>query len=116
MREDARDQEHVALGMAVAIVIYKLTGSQVNGARSTAALRLFNDVAHAMAHAVPIYTTGANGLPRILRQPEVTQGCFEHGALLFRAVDGAEYPSLTVQRRDITRAIDALKAANLRLK
>jgi len=41
---------------------------------------------------------------------------FEHGALFFRAVDGTEYQHLTVQRRDITTAIESLKAANLRIK
>jgi len=47
---------------------------------------------------------------------EVVQGRFEHGAIFFRAVDGTEYHRLTVQRRYINKALDTLKAANLRLK
>ena len=55
-------------------------------------------------------------LPKELSHMEVVQGRFEHGAIFFRAVDGIEYHQLTVQRRNINRAIDALKAANLRPK
>jgi len=116
VREEAREREHVTLSVAVAVVVYKLSGEQVGGTRSPEALRLFNDVAHAMAHIVPIYTTQRNGLPKELGHVEVVQGRFEHGAIFFRAVDGGEYHQLTVQRRDITKAIDALKAAKLRLK
>src|SRR5712671_1855120 len=115
-RDDARELEHVALSVAVAVVVYKLSGEQVGGTRSPEALRLFNDVAHAIAHAAPIYTTQPNGLPKELGHMEVVQGRFEHGAIFFRTVDGAEYHRLTIQRRDITKAIGALKAANLRLK
>ncbi len=115
-REETREREHVALPAAVAVVVYKLCGQQVGGTRSPEGLRLFNDVAHGMAHVVPIYTTQQNGLPKALGHMEVVQGRFEHGALFFRAVDGAEYHHLTVQRRDITTAIDSLKAANLRIK
>ena len=115
-REDARELEHVALSTAVAVVVFKVSGEQVGGTRSPEALRLFNDVAHAMAHIVPIYTLQRNGLPKVLAHMEVVQGRFEHGAIFFRAVDGAEYHQLTIQRRDIAKAIDTLKAANLRLK
>ena len=115
-RDDARELEHVALSVAVAVVVYKVSGEQVGGTRSPEALRLFNDVAHAMAHIVPIYTTQPNGLPKEFSHVEVVQGRFEHGAIFFRAVDGAEYHQLTVQRRDINKAIDTLKAANLRPK
>jgi hypothetical protein len=94
------------------VVVYKLSGEQVGGTRSPEALRLFNDVAHAMAQLVPIYTMQRNGLPKALSHMEVVQGRFEHGAIFFRAIDGAEYHQLTVQRRDITRAIDTLKAGN----
>ena len=80
-REDARELEHVALSVAVAVVVYKLSGEQVGGTRSPEALRLFNDVAHAMAHIVPIYTLRPNGLPKELGHMEVVQGRFEHGAI-----------------------------------
>ncbi len=113
-REDARELEHVALYVAVAVVVHKLSGEQVGGTRNPEALRIFNDVAHAMAHVAPIYTTQQNGLPKELGHLEVVQGRFEHGAMFFRMVDGTEYHQLTVQRRDITKTIDALKAANLR--
>ena len=115
-RDEARELEPVALTTAVAVVIYKLSGERVGGTRSPEALRLFNDVAHAMAHIVPIYTMQRNGLPKMLAHLEVVQGRFEHGAIFFRTVDGVEYHQLTVQRRDISRAIDALNAANLRPK
>src|SRR5881394_790639 len=115
-REDAREIEHVALSVAVAVVVYKLSGEQVGGTRSPEALRLFNDVAHAMAHIVPICTMQRNGLPKELAHMEVVQGRFEHGAIFFRTVDGTEYHQLTVQRRHISKALDILKAANLRLK
>ena len=114
--EDLRERQHVALPVAIAVVIYKLSGEQVGGARTPEALRLFNDVAHGMAHVVPIYTTHPNGRQKALGHMEVVQGRFEHGGLYFRAVDGEEFHHLTVQRGDITRAIEALKAANLRLK
>ena len=115
-REEARQREHVALAVAVAVVVYKLSGEQVQGTRSPEGLQLFNDVAHGMAHVVPIYTTQENGMPKALGHMEVVQGRFEHGALFFRAVDGTEYHHLTVQRRDITAALASLKAANLRIK
>src|SRR4051812_22533183 len=115
-RDEARELEHVALSVAVAVVVFKLSGEQVGGTRSPEALRLFNDVAHAMAHIVPIYTLQRNGLPKGLGHMEVVQGRFEHGAIFFRTVDGVEYHQLTVQRRDITKSIEALKAAKLPLK
>lgn len=115
-REDAREREHVALPVAVAVVVYKLSGEQVGGTRSPEGLRLFNDVAHGMAHIVPIYTTQQNGMPKALGHMEVVQGRFEHGGLFFRAVDGTEYHHLTVQRRDIMTAVTSLKAVNLRFK
>ena len=116
IREELRERQHVALPVAVAVVIYKLSGEQVVGTRTPEALRLFNDVAHGMAHVVPIYTTHTNGQPKALGHMEVVQGRFEHGALFFRAVDGTEYHHLTVQRRDITTAIDSLKATNLHIR
>jgi len=116
IREEARAREHVALPVAVALVVYELSGERIGGTRTPAGLRLFNDVAHGMAHVVPIYTTHTNGQPKALGHMEVVQGRFEHGALFFRAVDGTEYHHLTVQRRDITTAIDSLKATNLRIK
>ena len=115
-RESTRQREHVALPVAVAVVVHKLGGERVRGARTPEGLRLFNDVAHGMAHVVPIYATQQNGLPKALGHMEVVQGRYEHGALFFRAVDGTEYHHLTVQRRDITTAVDSLKAANLRIK
>ena len=115
-REEIRERQHVALPVAVAVVIYKLSGEQVGGTRTPAGLRLFNDIAHGMAHVVPIYTTQSNGQPKALGHMEVVQGRFEHGALLFRAVDGTEYHALTVQRRDITTAINSLKSVNVRIK
>ena len=115
-REDIRERQHVALPVAVAVVIYKLSGEQVGGARTPEALRLFNDIARGMAHVVPIYTTQSNGQPKALGHMEIVQGRFEHGALLFRAVDGTEYRHLTVQRRDITTAIDTLKGVRVRSK
>ena len=115
-REDVRERQYVALPVAVALVIYKLSGEQVGGARTPEALSLFNDVAHGMAHVVPIYTTHPNGQQKALGHMEVVQGRFEHGALFFRTVDGTEYHHLTVQRRDITTAIASLKSVNLRLK
>ena len=115
-REDTREREHVALPVAVAVVVHKLGGEQVGGTRTPEGLRLFNDVAHGMAHIVPIYTTQENGLPKALGHIEVVQGRFEHGALLFRAVDGTEYHHLTVQRCDIATAVSSLKAVNLRFK
>ena len=116
IRGDSRKRQHVSLPVAVATVIHKLGGEHVSGARTPDALRLFDDVAHGMAHVVPIYATRQNGLPKALGHMEVVQGRFEHGALSFRAVDGTEYHDLTVQRRDITMAIDSLKAAKLRIK
>ncbi len=113
---DIRERQHVALPIAVAVVVYKLSGEQAGGARTAEALQLFNDVAHGMAHVVPIYTTHANGQQKALGHMEVVQGRFEHGALFFRTVDGTEYHHLTVQRGDITTAIASLKAVNLRLK
>ena len=74
----------------MAVVVFKLSGEQVGGTRSPEALRLFNDVAHAMARVVPIYTLQRNALPKELGHMEVVQGRFEHGAIFFRAVDGAE--------------------------
>lgn len=115
-REDIGERQQVALPVAVAVVIYKLSGEQVGGARTPEALRLFNDIAHGMAHVVPVYTTQPNGLPKALGHMEVVQGRFERGALFFRAVDGTEYRHLTVQRRDITTAIDTLKAVKVRIK
>ena len=115
-REEIRERQHVALPVAVALVIYKLSGEQVGGTRTPQALRLFNDIAHGMAHVVPIYTIATNGQPKALGHMEVVQGRFEHGALFFRAVDGTEYHHLTVQRRDITTAIDSLKSVNVRIK
>ncbi len=109
IREDSREREHVALPVAVAVVLYKVNGDQIRGARTPEALRLFNELAHAMAHIVPIYTTQPNGLQKALGRMEVVQGHFEHGALFFRAIDGTEFHHLTVQRRDIKTAINTLR-------
>jgi hypothetical protein len=116
IREESSERQHVALPEAVAAVIYKLSGEQVGGTRTAEGMRLFNDVAHGMAHIIPIHATQQNGMPKALGHLEVVQGRFEHGALFFRAVDGTEYHHLTVQRRDITTAVASLKAASLRIK
>ena len=51
------------------------------------------------------------------RHPVTSNAATDGGILgTLRAVDGTEYHSLTVQRRDITTALQSLKAANLRIE
>ena len=106
--------QHVALTTATAIVFYRLTGRQVDGARSAITLALLNDVAHAISNVVPVYAADSATSFRALSPVELMQGQFERGAMLFRTKGGTEHRGLTLQRGDMALAISVLRAAKAR--
>jgi hypothetical protein len=105
------DLHYVSLPTAVAQVLYRLTGQQVDGQRSEQTLALLNDVAHAISNVVSIYAPDSVTSFRALDPIDLLEGRFDRGAMLFRTKDGREFKGLTVQRADMTIAMTVLKAA-----
>ena len=114
MEAHPRHLQHVALATATAIVFYRLTGRQVDGARSAPTLALLNDVAHAISNVVPIYAADSATTFKALSPVELMQGQFERGGMVFRTKNGTEHRGLTLQRGDMALAISVLKAAKAR--
>jgi hypothetical protein len=109
-----RHLQHVALTTATAIVFYRLTGRQVNGARSAPTMALLNDVAHAISNVVPVYIPDSATTFKALTPVELMQGQFERGGMIFRTKDGREHHGLALQRSDMALAISVLRAAKAR--
>ena len=111
------DLQHIALATAAAIVLFRLTGMQVEGSRSPQVKAALNDVARAMSNCVTVYAASGEGEPPQALEPmELMDGSFECGAQAVRRSDGTEITGLTVQRRDMLTAIAILKAANVRFE
>jgi hypothetical protein len=117
LRVDRRsaDTQHVGLPTAAALVLFGLTGKQVDGTRCAKGKLALDAVAHAMSSTVPIYVTDGHGV-RPLDPFDLATGAFDRGALVFRRADGAEITGLSVQRRDMALAIDILKAVKARFE
>jgi hypothetical protein len=112
MERTARDSQHVGLATAAAVVLFQLTGKDVNGARSGRTKAQLNDVAHALSSIVTVYAPDARGTPRPLPPNTLMSATFERGAQVLRTADGKEIGGLSVQRRDILAAISILRSAN----
>lgn len=116
MDRASRDAQYVSLPTAAAVVLFRLTGTQVEGGRSGHTKAVLNDVAHAMANIVPIYVpdpvTGMKPLPPV----DLIKGKFGGGARVFLLNDGTEFASLSVQRRDMVSAIAILQSAKVRFR
>ena len=63
---------------------------------------------------IRIYTTDPqNGVPRPISGFDAMRGKFVRGAHAFHMPDGVKLERLTVQRRDMHRAIDVLRSARV---
>jgi len=113
MDRAARDTEHVALTTAAAVVLFRVTGKQLHGERSSRTRVLLNDVAYAMANIVPIYMPDGADARKPLEAAHLISGKFGGGAKVFRLKDGTELVGLTVRRRDILAAISVLQSARI---
>lgn len=109
------DLQHVALATAAAVVLFRVTGGQVEGSRTTRTKEILDDVAHAMSNIVPIYRPDGTGV-KALTPMELMLGRFARGAQVFRAHDGSEIGGLTVRRRDMAEAIAILRSVRIRFE
>jgi len=110
-----RDLEHIGLPTACALVYAGITGATPDPRNPEEMQTVLNDVARALAYVIRIYTSDpANGMPRPISGFDAMRGKFVRGAHAFRMPDGKELHRLTVQRRDMNRAIDVLRSARVR--
>jgi hypothetical protein len=85
-------------------------------ARDAATLNLIlNDVAFALSNLVPVFTSdGQSAMPKAVDPRELLDGQFSRGAHVFTTSDGREVRGLTVQRRELNKAIEILRTAGVR--
>lgn len=76
---------------------------------------ILNSVAQAMAYVVRIYSTDASGFPRAIGGFDALQRSFVRGAHAFER-NGQQIGRLTVQRRDMLRAIEVLRSAKVHFR
>lgn len=110
-----RDLQHIGLPTACATVYAAITGIHPDATDSAKMQAVLNDVARAMAYVIRIYAD-AKGWPQPISGLDVLQGTFTRGAHTFESKAGEEIRGLTVQRRDMMRAIEVLKSAKVRFR
>jgi hypothetical protein len=110
-----RDLEHIGLPTACALVYAGITGATPDPRGPEDMQVVLNDVARALAYVIRIYTTEpGNGVPRPISGFDAMRGKFVRGAHAFHMPDGKKLERLTVQRRDMHRAIDVLRSARVK--
>src|SRR5262245_27651688 len=117
---DLRDQralQHIGLPTACAEVYAAITGGAPDATRPAEMQLLLNEVAHALSYVIRIYAIHpGSGLPQAIGGFDALQGTFVHGAHAFQARSGEELRGLTVQRRDMLRAIEVLRSAKIHFR
>jgi hypothetical protein len=113
MDRASRDAQYVSLPTAAAVVLFRLTGKQVEGSRSDRTKAVLNDVAHAMANIVPIYVPNPVTAVKPLAARYLINGRFDGGGRVFVVKDGTQFARLSVQRRDMLTAISILQSAKV---
>lgn len=112
-----RDLHHIGLPTACAEVYAALTGQGPDATRPAEMQLVLNEVAQALAYVIRIYAVDAgSGLPQPIGGFDALQGTFVRGAHAFQPRSGEELKGLTVQRRDMLRAIDVLRSARIRFR
>jgi hypothetical protein len=110
-----RDLQHIGLPTACAEVYAALTGRAPDAGKPVEMQQILNEVAVALAYVIRIYSSDGIGVPRAIGgfgEP----GTFVRGAHAFQRRSGGEIVGLTVQRRDMMRAIDVLRSAKVRFR
>lgn len=106
----------LALSTATAVVLFRLTGAQVDGRDDPETRKRLNVVARALANVAPIYVEEPPESAKELSPFDLLQGEFRHGAQVFRTHDGRELAGLTIERRDMLTAINLLQAAGIQFR
>jgi hypothetical protein len=112
-----RNLEHVGLPTACAIVYAAVTGAPPDPRRPEDMQAVLNEVARAMAYVVRIYAADSvHGVPRAIGGFDALRGQFIRGAHGFQRPDGERLERLTVQRRDMLRAMEVLRSAGVKFR
>jgi hypothetical protein len=116
-RSFQRDLQHIGLPTACAEVYAGITGAPPDAREPQAMQAVLEQVAAALAYVIRIYRTEpASGVPSPIGGFDALRGSFVRGAHAFRTPDGEEVRGLTVQRRDLQRAIEILRSAKIRFR
>lgn len=106
--------QHVNLRVACAVIYTEITGKAPDSRDVQGMRAILNDVAHAIANVITIYSTQASsGVPIAISPYELIEGKFRKGGHVFTAKDGSEMDDLTVLRGDMRTAISVLRAAKI---
>jgi hypothetical protein len=116
MDRASRDRQRVPLSVAAAVVLFRVTGEQVDGRRDARTVSNLNAVARALARVAPIYAAEPDNRSRQLGPLDLLRGDFDRGARVFRTFDGRELGALAIERRDMVVAINVLQATRIRLR
>ena len=102
-------EEHIPLYAAVAIAYHRITGRSSTTRDRGELDRELNEVARAIAGVAPVHTFDPirNG-PRPLSEVELATTRFSHAATVLLGDQGLRYTALSIARKDLTRAIQAL--------
>jgi hypothetical protein len=112
-RRDDLPLQHVGLATVCAEIYWEVTGKIPDPQRATEMHRVLDILAHALSQIVPIYAGAASGLPYAINPVDLVRGSFSRGAQVFAGEDGKEVRAMTVERRDVAKAIPILKLANI---
>lgn len=108
-----RDLQHLALPTAAALVYFGVTGMTLDATNAQWMRSVIDDIAHAMAVLVPVYSMLPDGKHTVVSRSELLGARFDRGAHLLVTRSGTHLKSLTVQRKDLLEAIAILKASRV---
>jgi hypothetical protein len=114
MERKPLELQFLALPTAATVVYIGVTGKRPPAPQIGRMSETLNDVAHAIATVVPIYTSDAAGLPVEIPFADIIDGKFLRSAHVLVLRDGKELRNLVVQRRDMETAAALLKGAKVR--
>jgi hypothetical protein len=115
-RDFQRDLQHIGLPTACSVVYASIAGCALDAGKPAEMQLVLNEVARAMAYVIRVYSADQAGIPRAIGGFDAMQGQFVRGAHAFQTKGGSEIGGLTVQRRDMMRAIDVLRSAGVRFR
>jgi hypothetical protein len=112
-----RDNQHLALPTAAALVFVSTTGVAPDASKPGEMRELLNDIAHAISNVASIYASDPqSGKPVEINSAEMLGATFLRGAHLLITSGGKEYRGLTVQRHEMNAAILILKRARFAIR
>lgn len=114
-RGHQHELQHIGLPTACAEVYAGVTGAPPDAREPQSMQATLNEVARTLVYVIRIYRSEpASGVPAPIGGFDALRGSFVRGAHAFRTAGGEEIGGLTVQRRDMKRAIEILRSAKIR--